>query len=65
MWVYKWFELAREGMHGVRITEGARLEGSCGDHLVQPSAEGGALAVSCNSWDLRGRQLIQLKKRAC
>lgn len=29
-----------EGMHGVRIVEGAKLEESGGDHLVQPSAEG-------------------------
>lgn len=65
MWIYKWCELAWEGIHRVRITAGARWEGSCGDNLVQPSAEGRALVISCNSWALCGRQLIQLKKRVC
>ena len=61
------FELAQEGMHGVRITEGAGWEGSCGDRLVQPSAEGSALVwvINCNSWALYGRRLIQLKTEVC
>lgn len=28
MWVYKWFELVWEGMRGVRVAEGDRLEGA-------------------------------------